>query len=187
MKIIKTPFPGLLIIEPDRFEDSRGYFLETWQQERYAIAGIAVPFLQDNESKSVRGVVRGLHYQLNPAAQAKLVRVVEGRVFDVAVDIRQGSPTYGRWFGVELNGDDKKQMFIPGGFAHGFSVLSEVAVFAYKCSTFYHGNFERAINPFDPQLNINWELDGVDPIISEKDNLAPFFENAEKNFIFIAD
>ncbi len=187
MKIVKTPLLGLLVIEPDYFEDSRGYFFETWQQERYKAVGIDALFVQDNESKSVRGVVRGLHYQMDPAAQAKLVRVIYGKVFDVAVDLREGSPTFGQWFGVELDGDNKKQMFIPCGFAHGFSVLSETAVFAYKCSAFYHRDSERSIHPFDQRLNIDWKLNGIDPIVSDKDNLAPSFDNAEKNFNFIAD
>ncbi|VAW24330.1 dTDP-4-dehydrorhamnose 3,5-epimerase [hydrothermal vent metagenome] len=184
MNIIKTKIPGLLIIEPDVYEDSRGYFFESYQYEKYLEAGINCRFLQDNESKSARGVVRGLHYQLEPYAQAKLVRVIYGNVFDVAVDIRKGSPTFGQWFGTELNGGNKKQLFIPKGFAHGFSVLSETAVFAYKCDTFYSKEAERAIKFNDPALNINWRLTEKDMIISAKDNVAPLFNEVEINFNF---
>jgi len=183
-KIIETPIQGLLIIEPGVFEDTRGYFFESYRQDRYAEAGINAGFIQDNESKSVRGVVRGLHYQLNPYAQAKLVRVVLGAVFDVAVDLRQGSPTFGQWFGIELNEKNKKQLFVPRGFAHGFSVLSETAIFSYKCDNEYNKESERGINPFDSQLNINWQLAENDCIISDKDKNAPFFAGAEMNFIY---
>lgn len=184
MKVTETPLPGLLIIEPRVFADSRGYFFEAWQEERYRDAGINTVFIQDNESKSSRGVVRGLHYQLEPWSQAKLVRVVEGRVFDVAVDLRKGSPTFGRWFGLELGGESKKQLFIPRGFAHGFSVLSETAVFAYKCDNGYNRDAERSLNINDPQLAIDWMLNGVEPIVSEKDLAAPYFADAEMNFKF---
>jgi dTDP-4-dehydrorhamnose 3,5-epimerase len=184
MKIIETPLPGLLIVEPKVFEDSRGYFLESYQHQRYIDAGIESHFIQDNESKSVRGVVRGLHYQLNPFAQAKLVRVVQGTVFDVAVDLRKGSPTFGRWYGLELNSNSKKQLFVPRGFAHGFSVLSETAVFSYKCDNSYNRDTERAINAFDPKLGIDWQLNESECNVSEKDKLAPMFNDAEINFIF---
>ncbi|SHJ69415.1 dTDP-4-dehydrorhamnose 3,5-epimerase [Tangfeifania diversioriginum] len=184
MKITETSLPGLLVIEPRVFEDERGYFFETYQEERYKEAGINTNFIQDNESKSVRGVVRGLHYQLAPWAQAKLVRVVQGRVFDVAVDLRKGSPTFGQWLGVELSEQNKKQMLVPRGFAHGFSVLSETAVFSYKCDNIYDREAERSINPNDSMLKINWNLEGADPIISEKDAAAPMLSNAEMNFIF---
>lgn len=184
MKIIKTPLPDLLIIEPRVFEDERGYFFESFQQQRYTEAGINASFLQDNESKSVRGVVRGLHYQLAPFAQAKLVRVVQGTVFDVAVDLRAGSPTFGKWFGIELDCNSKNQLFIPRGFAHGFSVLSETAIFTYKCDNIYDRSTERAINAFDPKLGIDWKLNKSDQIVSEKDKLAPWFDEAEMNFQF---
>jgi dTDP-4-dehydrorhamnose 3,5-epimerase len=184
MKIIETPLPGLLIVEPKVFEDSRGYFLESYQHQRYIDAGIESHFIQDNESKSVRGVVRGLHYQLNPFAQAKLVRVVQGTVFDVAVDLRKGSPTFGRWYGLELNSNSKKQLFVPRGFAHGFSVLSETAVFSYKCDNSYNRDTERAINAFDPKLGIDWQLNESECNVSEKDKLAPMFNDTEINFIF---
>jgi dTDP-4-dehydrorhamnose 3,5-epimerase len=184
MKVTETKFPGLLIIEPEVFGDSRGYFFESWQKERYQKAGIGATFIQDNESKSVRGVVRGLHYQLEPRAQTKLVRVVEGRVFDVAVDLREGSPTYGKWFGMELDSESKNQLFIPRGFAHGFSVLSETAVFSYKIDNDYNRDAERAININDPEFGIDWKLGNEKPVVSEKDLNAPFFKDAEKNFKF---
>lgn len=184
MKIIETPLSGLLIIEPDVFEDHRGYFYESYNLLRYQEIGINLPFVQDNESKSDKGVVRGLHYQINPFAQAKLVRVVHGTVYDVALDLRKDSPTFGKWFGIELDEKNKKQLFIPRGFAHGFSVLSETAVFSYKCDNVYKKETERAINPFDPQLAINWQLEENDCKVSDKDKVAPFFTDAEMNFIF---
>lgn len=184
MKITETPIKGLFVIEPGVFEDDRGYFFESYRQERYSDAGINAKFIQDNESKSVRGVIRGLHYQLNPYGQAKLVRVVQGVVYDVAVDLRQGSPSFGQWFGLELNDKSKKQLFIPRGFAHGFSVLSETAIFSYKCDNGYNKESERGINPFDPKLGIDWQLNETDFIVSEKDQKAPFFDNAEMNFIY---
>jgi len=184
MKITETSFPGLLIIEPRVFEDSRGYFFESYKKEFYKEGGINTSFIQDNESKSVRGVVRGLHYQLAPYGQAKLVRVVEGRVYDVAVDLRKNSPTFGKWFGLELDGKSKKQLFVPRGFAHGFSVLSETAIFSYKCDNVYNKEAERAVNINDPELGINWMLEDTKPIVSEKDLAAPMFSAAEMNFIF---
>jgi dTDP-4-dehydrorhamnose 3,5-epimerase len=184
MRITKTPLPGLLIIEPCVHKDPRGYFFETYQLQRYKEAGIDAHFIQDNESKSVRGVVRGLHYQLDPIAQAKLVRVIQGTVFDVAVDLRAGSPTFGEWFGIELDCASKKQLFVPRGFAHGFSVLSETAIFIYKCDNVYDRKSERAINAFDPKLAINWQLKESELIVSEKDRMAPSFGDAEMNFTF---
>jgi dTDP-4-dehydrorhamnose 3,5-epimerase len=184
MKIIETSFSGLVVVEPRVINDLRGYFFETYQVERYMKSGIKSSFIQDNESKSVQGVVRGLHYQLEPYSQAKLVRVVEGRVYDVAVDLRMGSPTFGQWFGLELDGTEKKQLFIPRGFAHGFSVLSETAVFSYKCDKVYHREAERAVNVYDTGLGIDWKLGGVKPIISEKDLNAPAFNHAEMNFYY---
>ncbi|MDD4107714.1 MAG: dTDP-4-dehydrorhamnose 3,5-epimerase [Prolixibacteraceae bacterium] len=184
MKVIETYIPGLLIVEPDIFEDSRGYFFETYQEERYKKAGIKSVFVQDNESKSVKATLRGLHYQLAPFAQSKLVRVLEGRVYDVAVDLRKGSPAFGRWFGIELNGENRLQLYIPKGFAHGFSVLSETAVFSYKCDNFYHKPAERSVNLNDPILGIDWKLGSLNPVVSEKDLTAPWFRDAEMNFIF---
>lgn len=184
MKITETPLQGVLIIEPSVYYDQRGYFFESFQNQRYLDAGIDSHFIQDNESKSVRGVVRGLHYQLNPVAQAKLVRVVQGTVFDVAVDLRKGSPTFGQWFGIELDCTSKKQLFIPRGFAHGFSVLSETAVFIYKCDNVYNREYERAINIFDLTLAIDWQLKESELKVSDKDKVAPLFVNAEMNFTF---
>lgn len=184
MNIIQTGLPGLLVIEPQVFEDDRGYFFETYQHERYLEAGIVKPFIQDNESRSVAGVVRGLHYQLGDFSQAKLVRVVQGAVFDVAVDLRKGSPTFGKWFGLELNENNKKQLYVPRGFAHGFSVLSETAIFNYKCDNIYNKESERSINPFDSTLKIDWKIGSKEQIVSDKDLIAPRFENAEMNFNF---
>src|SRR5690554_263991 len=182
MKVTETPLQGVLIVEPSVYSDSRGYFFESWQQKRYIEVGIETEFVQDNESQSVQGVVRGLHYQLAPWGQAKLVRVVQGRIFDVAVDLRQNSPTFMKWFGVELDDTSKKQLFIPRGFAHGFSVLSETAIFAYKCDNVYNPEADRTINLKDPQLNINWKLGEIVPIVSDKDKNAPFLKDAEINF-----
>jgi dTDP-4-dehydrorhamnose 3,5-epimerase len=184
MKIIETGLPGLLIVEPRVFADDRGYFFETFQSARYVEAGIEKPFIQDNESKSVAGVIRGLHYQLGEFSQAKLVRVVQGKVFDVAVDLREGSPTFKKWFGLELDENNKKQLYVPRGFAHGFSVLSESAIFTYKCDNHYNNAAERSINPFDPSLGIDWKLGELERIVSEKDINAPIFSEAEMNFKF---
>ncbi len=184
MKITETPLPGLLIIEPRVMSDLRGYFFQSWQEEQYKSAGIEPHFIQDNESKSMQGVVRGLHYQLEPWSQAKLVRVVEGNVFDVAIDLRRNSPTFGKWFGLELDGISKKQLLVPRGFAHGFSVLSETAIFSYKVDNSYNPNTERAINVNDPVLAIDWKLNAIVPVVSEKDKNAPLFKDAEMNFKF---
>jgi dTDP-4-dehydrorhamnose 3,5-epimerase len=182
MKIIKTKIPGLVVIEPRVFKDDRGYFFETFHNKKYYEAGMDKPFVQDNESKSVRGVVRGLHYQLGADSQAKLVRVVQGSVYDVAVDLRKNSPTFGEWYGVELNDENKKQLFVPRGFAHGFSVLSETAIFTYKCDNIYNSVAERSINPFDNKLGIDWMVSDAEQIVSEKDKVAPLFADAEMNF-----
>ncbi|WP_299580278.1 dTDP-4-dehydrorhamnose 3,5-epimerase [uncultured Sunxiuqinia sp.] len=182
MEITETPIAGLLVLTPRVFQDERGYFLETFNAKELVKAGIDRPFVQDNESKSSRGVIRGLHYQLAPYAQAKLVRVIEGNVFDVAVDLRKDSPTFGQWYGVELSGENKKQFYVPRGFAHGFSVLSETAVFAYKCDGYYHPQSERGISYNDPELQIDWRIDKQEALISEKDQANPLFRDAEYNF-----
>lgn len=184
MNIVQTGIPGLVVIEPRVFEDDRGYFFETFQQERYREAGIERPFIQDNESRSTKGVVRGLHYQLGDAAQAKLVRVVQGVVYDVAVDIRQGSPAFGKWFGVQLDENNKKQLYVPRGFAHGFSVLSDTAIFTYKCDNLYNSATERSINPFDKTIGIDWQIVESEIIVSDKDLAGPEFEDAEMNFVY---
>lgn len=182
MKITKTPMEGLLVFEPRVFNDERGYFFETFRHEYFEEIGLKNTFVQDNESKSSKGVVRGLHYQIEPYAQAKLVRVISGTVYDVAVDLRKNSPTYSKWFGIELSEENKKQFYIPRGFAHGFSVLSETAIFSYKCDGYYQQNAERGILYNDPVLNIDWKLAADEIMVSGKDLLSPDFENAEINF-----
>jgi dTDP-4-dehydrorhamnose 3,5-epimerase len=169
MKTQTTDIEGIVIIEPQVFGDSRGYFMETYQKEKYAAVGIDVTFVQDNESMSSYGVIRGLHYQAEPFAQAKLIRVVAGRVLDVAVDIRKNSPTFGKVFTLELSSDNKLQLFLPHGIAHGFAVLSDYAIFTYKCDNFYAPQSERTIRFDDPILNIDWRIPIDQRIISEKD------------------
>jgi dTDP-4-dehydrorhamnose 3,5-epimerase len=182
MKIIETGFKGLLVIKPNIFTDSRGYFFESFNQVAVQDAGISfIPF-QDNESKSIKGVIRGLHYKLNPFPQAKLIRVVAGKIFDVALDIRKDSLTFGKWFGIELDSENKDQLLIPHGFAHGFSVLSEIAVIQYKCDNVYNSRYERGINVNDPSLDIYWKLGSTVPVISEKDIAQPLLKDAEINF-----
>lgn len=176
--------PGLLLIAPDVFNDSRGYFFESYQHERYLASGLPFQFIQDNESKSSYGVVRGLHYQLDPFAQTKLVRVVVGKVYDVVVDLRKGSPTFGQWKGFELDDENKHQLLVPKGFAHGFSVLSETVVLAYKCDHLYSKQAERGIRLDDPALNIDWQVPAEKMIVSEKDKNASLFAEAEMNFLF---
>lgn len=184
MKIIKTEIPDLLIIQPKVFEDERGYFFESYKESLFKEQGLDYRFVQDNESQSEFGVIRGLHYQLAPYSQTKLVRVIEGTVFDVAVDLREGSPTFGKWHGIELSAENKIQFLIPKGFAHGFSVLSKTATFVYKCDNVYHPETERGINFNDNFLNINWKIDSKKAIISPKDKVYPNFKEAEMNFIY---
>ena len=180
MKVIETKIPGLLIIEPRVFGDERGFFFESYNEKAFNEAtGIAPRFVQDNHSKSVKGVLRGLHYQLPPRAQGKLVRVVQGEVFDVAVDIRQGSPTYGQWVGEVLSADNKKQLWIPPGFAHGFLTLSDTAEFLYKTTDYWSPEHERAILWNDATLNIDWPLNGMQPTLAAKDAAAVEFSEAE--------
>ena len=174
MNIIQTGIEGLLVIEPKVFGDSRGYFFEVFNEREFAEAVGPVHFVQDNESKSRYGVLRGLHFQKGEFAQAKLVRVVSGAVLDVAVDIRPGSPTYGQWHAEELTGENHRMMFIPRGFAHGFSVLSEEVVFQYKCDNFYCPSAEGAIAWNDPTLAIDWRILEEEVILSEKDKHHPF-------------
>lgn len=182
MEIFETDFEGLYIVQPRVFSDSRGYFLESYKQEVFDRAGISFMPVQDNESRSVAGVIRGLHYQLKPYDQAKLIRVIIGKIYDVAVDIRKNSRTYGKWFGTELDSDTKNQLFIPRGFAHGFSVLSEIAVIQYKCDNVYNPLQERGILYSDPTLAIDWKLNGTAPIISDKDLRNPLLIKVENNF-----
>lgn len=178
MNIIKTDIEGVLIIEPKVFGDARGYFFESFNQKGFKEqTGVDVLFVQDNESCSSKGVVRGLHFQLPPYAQSKLVRVVEGTVLDVAVDIRKWSPTYGKHVSVELSAENKRQFFLPKGFAHGFAVLSERAVFQYKCDEYYHPEAEGAIAWDDPTLAIDWKIDKSQVLLSDKDHRHPLFKD----------
>ena len=177
MKLIETNIPGLLVIEPDVFHDSRGCFFESFSSRKFeGLTGDRVDFVQDNESHSCYGTVRGLHLQTGTHAQAKLVRVVSGRVLDVAVDLREDSPTFGHHFSIELSGENHLQMFIPKGFAHGFSVLSEKAVFQYKCDEYYAPQSEAALLWSDPDLGIDWGLPASDVIVSEKDGRNQTFK-----------
>lgn len=169
MNIIRTDIEGVVIVEPRLFGDSRGYFFESYSQREFDAKVRPIRFVQDNESRSTRGVVRGLHYQCGDKAQSKLVRVVEGRVLDVAVDIRRGSPTFGRHVAVELTGDNHRQLFIPRGFAHGFAVMSETALFQYKCDNPYSPESERGIAYDDPQLGIDWGIPLDEMLLSDKD------------------
>ncbi|MDA8137558.1 MAG: dTDP-4-dehydrorhamnose 3,5-epimerase [Desulfobacteraceae bacterium] len=174
MKVTPTRLKEVLLIEPQVFGDPRGFFLETFQQRRYAEAGIAVNFVQDNISFSQRNILRGLHYQ-HPQDQAKLVQVLDGEVFDVAVDIRRGSPTFGQWEGVHLTSQGRNQLYIPPGFAHGFCVLSATALFMYKCSDYYAPQHEAGICWNDPALNIQWPVD--QPVLSDKDRRLPLLKD----------
>jgi dTDP-4-dehydrorhamnose 3,5-epimerase len=172
MRVFETPLPGLMIIEPDLYRDPRGMFWEAFQEERYNKAGIRSAFVQDNFSWSAKHTLRGLHYQLR-RPQGKLVTVIKGSVYDVAVDIRRGSPTFGRWYGVELSDEDMRQLYIPPGFAHGFCVLSETAGFFYKCTDVYQPGDERGILWNDPHLNIQWPI--AEPLLSSKDRAFKLF------------
>jgi dTDP-4-dehydrorhamnose 3,5-epimerase len=182
MEIEKTRIEGLLVIHPKVFNDERGYFYESYCANKYIESGIDLNFVQDNVSKSVKGVTRGLHYQVGSNAQAKLCHVLKGKVLDVAVDLRFGSPTFGEYFPVELSDENHVQFYIPVGFAHGFSVLSEEVIFHYKCSKYYSKPDERAIIFNDPDLNIDWKT--TNPIVSEKDKLAKSFRDIEKDFVY---
>ncbi|MBR1799296.1 MAG: dTDP-4-dehydrorhamnose 3,5-epimerase [Bacteroidales bacterium] len=184
MNIVKTAIDGVLILYPTVYGDDRGYFFESFNQQEFERAtGLSCCFVQDNESKSVRGVVRGLHFQKPPHAQAKLVRVVSGRVVDVAVDIRGGSPTYGHHVAVELSEENHRQLYIPKGFAHGFAVLSDEAVFQYKCDDYYHPEIEDAIAWNDPQLNIDWGISESEVRLSPKDSNHKFFARFQTPFV----
>lgn len=174
MNVIKTGIEGIFVIEPQVFGDERGYFFESFNAEHFrAQTGVEVTFVQDNESRSKRGVLRGLHFQREPYAQAKLVRVVQGRVLDVAVDIRKKSPTFGRYVAVELSGENKRQLFIPKGFAHGYVVLEDDTIFQYKCDEFYHPESEDGIAWNDPQIAVEWDFPENEIILSEKDSNRP--------------
>lgn len=188
MRILKTDIEGVLIIEPQLFEDERGYFFEAFSERKFAeLTGIETRFVQDNESRSAKGVVRGLHFQLPPFAQSKLVRAVRGTILDVAVDIRRGSPTFGRYVAVELSEHNHRQLFIPRGFAHGFSVLEGDAIVEYKCDNYYAPEAEGAIHWNDPTLAIDWHSTNNEAIVSAKDKLNPMFEECERLFDYNTD
>ena len=177
MRVIETKLEGCFILEPTVFEDSRGYFFEAFNKTKFEeIIGQATEFVQDNQSKSTYGVVRGLHQQVGEHAQAKLIRVLEGTVLDVAVDVREGSPTYGEYVAVELSAGNNKQMYIPRGFLHGFAVLSDTATFFYKCDNFYNKDSEDGVHPLDPTLSIDWQIPLDKIILSEKDKAARAFQ-----------
>lgn len=182
MEIIKTNIEGVVIIKPRIFKDARGYFFESFSKREFDEKVRPIDFVQDNESMSAKGVMRGLHFQKPPFAQAKLVRCVKGRVLDVAVDIRKGSPTYGQHVAVELTEDNHHQFFIPRGFAHGFAVLSDIAVFQYKCDNYYHPEADGGISIQDTSLGINWQIDTADAILSEKDTKHPLLKDFDSPF-----
>lgn len=187
IKIIKTSIPEVLVLEPQVFGDARGYFMESWSQRDFDAAVRPVKFVQDNESRSSYGVLRGLHFQKGACAQSKLVRVIEGRVLDVAVDIRKGSPSFGRYVKVELSGENHRQCFVPRGFAHGFVVLSSVAVFQYKCDFPYAPEAEAAIAWNDPSLGIDWGIPEADILLSQRDRSHPFLADAPELFDYNID
>lgn len=177
MPFQSTPFPGLLVYEPQVFHDERGYFMESYNAGVFREAGIDAHFVQDNQARSQYGVIRGLHYQCGEYAQAKLVRVLQGEVLDVVVDLRQDSPTYGRHFAIRLSEENRLQLFVPRGFAHGYAVLSHEAVFFYKCDNFYHRPSEGGLHPFDPSMEVDWGIPPAQRILSEKDRMLPEFGN----------
>lgn len=184
MPFIKTELPGLLVFEPNVFEDSRGYFFEAYNEKQFQQEGIDIRWVQDNQSSSTYGVIRGLHYQLPPFDQTKLVRVLRGKILDVVVDIRKGSPTFGKSFSKVLSAKNKRQLFIPKGFAHGFSVLSEKAEVLYKCDGFYNKESEGGIIYNDPALEIDWRIPAEEAIISDKDKVLPTLAECRNSFVF---
>ncbi|AHV99283.1 dTDP-4-dehydrorhamnose 3,5-epimerase [Paenibacillus sabinae] len=186
MKFTKTNLEGVLIVEPAVFGDHRGWFMETYSQAKFLEQGIDLTFVQDNQSYSaVKGTLRGLHYQLNPKAQTKLVRCTRGVIYDVAVDIRKGSPTYGQWFGIELSAENKKQLLIPKGFAHGFMTLTEDVEVQYKCDELYAPDCDGGILWNDPDIGVKWPIDVV-PVLSAKDEKAPLLKDTNLNFVYNA-
>ena len=184
MPFSKTEFPGLLVFDPKVFEDNRGYFFESYNQNIFSSEGVEINFIQDNQASSSFGVIRGLHFQNDPFAQTKLIRVLSGKIIDAVVDMRKSSPTYGKAFTILLSAENKKQLLVPKGFAHGYSVISETAEVFYKCDEFYHKETEGGIAWNDPALNIEWQIP-VDKItVSEKDKLHPLLQNSIHNFVF---
>jgi dTDP-4-dehydrorhamnose 3,5-epimerase len=184
MPFIKTQFSGLLVFEPKVFEDNRGYFFESYNQQVFSSEGIQINFVQDNQAKSSFGVVRGLHFQLEPHSQTKLLRVLSGEIIDAVVDMRKGSPTYGKSYTILLSAENKKQLLVPKGFAHGYSVISDTAEVSYKCDEFYHKQSEGGIAWNDPALEIDWQVPADKIIISEKDKEYPLLKNTSHNFVF---
>ncbi len=184
MKVIETPLKGVLVIEPRIFDDARGYFYESYNKTKFTEAGIDVDFVQDNQSLSQKGAVRGLHGQADPFAQGKLVRVIAGKVLDVALDIRKGSPTYGQHFSIELSGENKLQLWIPAGFLHGFSTLEDDTIFTYKVNNYYDKASEIGVIWNDPILNIDWGIDRENVLLSPKDELLPAFSEFQSPFNF---
>ena len=184
MPFEKTDYPGLLVYTPRIFEDKRGYFFESYNQKTFSAEGVDIGFIQDNQASSSFGVIRGLHFQKNPFAQTKLIRCLQGSIIDVVVDIRKNSPTYGKAYSIELSAENKKQLFIPKGFAHGYSVTSQTAEVFYKCDAFYHKESEGGIAWNDPALNIDWRIPAEKAVISEKDTIYPVLSGSDHNFIF---
>jgi dTDP-4-dehydrorhamnose 3,5-epimerase len=184
MPFIQTDFPGLLIFVPTVHGDSRGYFFESYNLQTCSAEGVHTVFVQDNQARSAYGVIRGLHYQLNPTAQTKFIRALSGTILDVVVDIRNGSPTYGKHFSIELSAENKRQLYIPHGFAHGYAVLSDTAEVFYKCDNFYQKELEGGIHHADPALEIDWKIPEAKRIISEKDKVQPLFADCKNNFQF---
>jgi len=183
MNIERTPFEGLLIIHPEVHGDNRGWFFESFNEARFRIeTGINNTFVQDNESMSNKGVVRGLHFQIPPRSQAKLIRVSHGAVLDVVVDLRSSQPTYGKWFAIELTAESHTQLYVPEGFAHGFAVLEDHTLFTYKCTNYYSKEFERCIRWDDPAIGIDWRVEN--PVLSERDKLAPTLSELPLNLFF---
>lgn len=184
MPFSKTEFPGLLIFEPKVFEDNRGYFFESYNQRLFSGSGVEINFVQDNQAISSFGIVRGLHYQMAPFAQTKLIRVLSGKIIDVAVDIRKNSPSYGKAYAIELSAENKKQLLVPKGFAHGYSVISDTAEVFYKCDAFYNKESEGGISWNDSSLNIDWKIPVDKVIVSEKDDHYPTLGNGKNNFVY---
>lgn len=183
MNVIITPIEGLLILEPRVFDDERGYFYESYNKNTFkAATGLDINFVQDNQARSTKNVLRGLHYQNMPAAQSKLIRVIDGTIWDVVVDLRKNSKTYGHWYGVELSLENKRQFYIPKGFAHGYSVLSETSEVFYKCDEFYNKASEAGVNYADPAINIDWKINLADALVSEKDLVQPMFKEHVSTF-----
>ncbi len=184
MPFTPTEFPGLLIYEPRVFNDDRGYFFESYNENTFSADGVAMKFVQDNQARSTYGVIRGLHFQLAPHAQTKLIRSLSGSILDVVVDLRKGSPKYGKVFSIELSADNKKQLLVPKGFAHGYSVLTETAEVLYKCDAFYHKESEGGLLFNDPALAIDWQIPADKALVAQKDLILPGLSSVVSNFIF---